>query len=214
MRVVRPSTRPALASAAGAIARTGGGRCAAACAVDPTQSAACPPRPAPHVRSKMVALLTVVLGIGAVLALAALGWFNDDTVVHLPDGGGSLRGSLSKARTRSFVGVPFAQPPVGALRWRPPQPLREPLQALGGGPFDATRCASPPRAPSFPFCTLTTRAHAPARHVCSPATHSVYPTPWVRRARWWRARAHVYVWVGRGRAEHRARTRARMCVCV
>ena len=29
-------------------------------------------------------------------------------------------------RTESFLGVPFAQPPVGDLRWAPPQPLAKP----------------------------------------------------------------------------------------
>lgn len=38
---------------------------------------------------------------------------------------------------RAFLGIPYARPPVGALRWRAPQPLapwREPFDATGFGP--------------------------------------------------------------------------------
>lgn len=38
---------------------------------------------------------------------------------------------------RAFLGIPYARPPVGPLRWRPPQPLapwREPFDATGFGP--------------------------------------------------------------------------------
>ena len=38
---------------------------------------------------------------------------------------GSLEGTLdSKTGIRSFKGVPFAEPPVGDLRWKPPQPVK------------------------------------------------------------------------------------------
>src|SRR5260370_35383574 len=38
---------------------------------------------------------------------------------------GRLRGILSSDGTvRSFLGVPYAAPPVGDLRWRPPQPVQ------------------------------------------------------------------------------------------
>ncbi|MBC3539981.1 carboxylesterase/lipase family protein [Rufibacter sediminis] len=37
---------------------------------------------------------------------------------------GTLEGTLEKSGIRSFKGVPFAAPPVGDLRWREPQPVK------------------------------------------------------------------------------------------
>ncbi len=36
---------------------------------------------------------------------------------------GELRGFESSATTWQFLGIPYARPPVGDLRWRPPQPV-------------------------------------------------------------------------------------------
>lgn len=42
------------------------------------------------------------------------------TVVHCP--GGSVRGSIVEDEVRRYTGIPFAVPPIGPRRFRPPQP--------------------------------------------------------------------------------------------
>lgn len=69
--------------------------------------------------------------LGALVALAACGSDDDDggigvssgiqegTLIELADG--MVQGQVVGG-ARSFLGIPFAAPPVGDLRWRPPQP--------------------------------------------------------------------------------------------
>ncbi|TCP57519.1 para-nitrobenzyl esterase [Tamaricihabitans halophyticus] len=55
---------------------------------------------------------------------------------------GALRGaSTDKART--FQNVPYAQPPVGELRWKPPQPVN-PWQGVRDATKQGERCAQQP----------------------------------------------------------------------
>ena len=65
---------------------------------------------------------------------------------------GSLRGSLEDG-IHVFRGVPYAQPPVGDLRWRRPQPL-EPWdgvrEAVDFGPISM----QPPRPAAGPFAGI------------------------------------------------------------
>jgi para-nitrobenzyl esterase len=79
----------------------------------------------------------------AVFALAAI-WVGDcraqaenrrHEVVAVETG--VLRGVMDDETVR-FLGVPFAAPPVGSLRWAPPQPA-----ARWSGVRDASRPASP-----------------------------------------------------------------------
>ncbi|KAF5581277.1 triacylglycerol lipase II precursor [Fusarium pseudocircinatum] len=69
----------------------------------------------------------------------SISYTTSDCHVNLPNHG-SLKGLQFDSKSRRFAGVPYAQPPVGNLRWRKPQPFPKThlYESLDGSPFDAT----------------------------------------------------------------------------
>ena len=61
----------------------------------------------------------------------------DPTIVQVADG--DLQGTLV-GDSRQFLGIPYAKPPVGALRWRAPQ-KPEPWSDLRSATTFSKRCA-------------------------------------------------------------------------
>jgi len=92
-------------------------------------------------RGSIVCLLAVC---GALVATAAEARFG--AAVALTDKG-VVRGTKTPTM-KAFRGIPYAAPPVGELRWRPPQPA-EPWH----GVLDATEFASHCPQPATPFGT-------------------------------------------------------------
>ena len=83
----------------------------------------------------------------------------------VPTGGGPVRGTTA-GTVNEFLGIPYAAPPVGNLRWRPPQPparWRGVRDAIQFGPS----CPQPPGpfAPPAPFSEdcLYLNVYTPAR---------------------------------------------------
>lgn len=71
-------------------------------------------------RSAGVRATALVILLGASTVTQAAATRHDDTVVAIADG--ALRGQSDSAG-RHFSGIPYAAPPTGDLRFRPPQPV-------------------------------------------------------------------------------------------
>src|ERR1700722_12604601 len=96
------------------------------------------------------------LTLGALIAVAPA--VSADTAGGQPAGSGPVAGTtngavrgLTVSNSDEFLGIPYAAPPVGALRWQPPQPA-----ASWRGVRDATRFA--PHCPQLasPFGQAST----------------------------------------------------------
>ena len=95
-----------------------------------------------RVRIAVVACLTAatLAGCGSAASTASPGQGSGrDPVVHTADG--SVRGKAAGA-TAEYLGIPYAAPPAGALRWQPPHPVA-PWNGIRQATSFASRCAQP-----------------------------------------------------------------------
>lgn len=76
--------------------------------------------------------LTILIALFSSVTLLAYS-APSDPVVRVT--GGEIRGRLIPGGGASFEGVPFAQPPVGDLRWRDPQPVKPWTSIRDAGAF-------------------------------------------------------------------------------
>jgi para-nitrobenzyl esterase len=82
-------------------------------------------------RQWQVAIAVAALSAAAMVAHAA----GADPVVSVA--GGALKGRLLPAGGATFKGIPFAQPPLGDLRWREPAPVKAWSGVRDAGAFGA-----------------------------------------------------------------------------
>ena len=79
---------------------------------------------------------------------------------------GPVRGTVTAAGVREFLGIPYAAPPVGNLRWRPPVPHAPWFQTL-----DATHFANHCPQPASPFGIESTTEDCLFLNVFAPDTN-------------------------------------------
>ena len=97
------------------------------------------------VRLSVVAIALSFLAAGVLVAgasAAPAAPSNPRTGLVITTTGGTLRGTMA-GRTDEFLGIPYAAPPVGPLRWRPPQPAA-PWTGIRDATAFAPHCPQPP----------------------------------------------------------------------
>jgi para-nitrobenzyl esterase len=92
-----------------------------------------------HGIRRLGALLLSALTALAVLSPAAVAAGSASPVVHTPDG--ALRGVRDQG-VDSFLGIRYAQPPTGRLRWVPPKPVT-PWPGVRSAEAYGNRCPAP-----------------------------------------------------------------------
>jgi para-nitrobenzyl esterase len=103
----------------------------------------------------MRAATTLTALVAAMLLLAGRAHAEGDLSVRLESG--ALTG-VREGEARVFKGIPYAAPPVGPLRWRPPQP---PLAWTGERAAD--KFGPPCARPTSPMRPASTSASAESR---------------------------------------------------
>src|SRR5487761_994179 len=88
-------------------------------------------------------------GACAVLLTTPAAHANDGLTVATDRG--SVQGTLSSdGQVRAFLGIPYAAPPVGPLRWKPPQPAAKWSGVRSTSNF-GPRCMQPHLYPDMVF---------------------------------------------------------------
>jgi para-nitrobenzyl esterase len=117
-----------------------------------------------------VVTLGALVGVAPAVSASALGTGGQSVagagglVARTADG--AVRG-LASGSVDEFLGIPYAAPPVGALRWQPPQPA-----ASWSGVRDATQFAPHCPQPASPFGQASTSEDCLYLNVFTPAHHS------------------------------------------
>jgi para-nitrobenzyl esterase len=99
---------------------------------------------------------------------------------------GAVRGMFS-ADSREFLGVPYAAPPVGALRWRPPQPAAR-WHGIRDAVAPGSNCAQ----------TGSIATGVPVTSTAEDCLYLNVYTPRVARAPWGHRKLPVMVWIHGG----------------
>jgi para-nitrobenzyl esterase len=120
-------------------------------------------------RLAAAAVTLSALAAAAPAAAAGTGGLQQAAGPVVVTGNGAVRG-LANGAVDEFLGIPYAAPPVGALRWRPPQP-----PASWPGVRDATRFA--PHCPQLasPFGQASTSEDCLYLNVFTPGRRGTGP---------------------------------------
>ena len=78
---------------------------------------------------------TVIISIYVLILVFTI--FNNVECVIVNSNIGPIEGSFDGNYVNSFIGIPFAQPPIGKLRFTSPEPIIEPISNTSH-PYDAT----------------------------------------------------------------------------